>query len=401
LLKIIRKSKDAGDIKAQESRRMLIDADPKIMRLIQQKEDRWYWRWIEKEKRELIIEAMEQSAEINKPFGYPKKLGRKLGDFFGLKRVVDKPKVFNSRIVSKINRHNGAISLTEMVYPRGLKSLFMKIPSISPTSKDYGYFEKKVKNNFITNILNSRNRKKIKFNLIHKYRHLKSSEIYFHLYKKYPYIAIISRHIRTKTDEELYNSILNKIELGKENIGTLKEEIKTFAREDKEILNLFNKILSDTIFRQKFMQDAKQATIELNNYDELNEAFAYFKSYYEGRISKYRFIFPKTQRDYYFQILQKFNNKLMKNNFTKQQAAQIVLNFDTTNIERIEELLKDENQFDEFIIFAKNEPDKREVASKYFALEFLENADLQLKIITREVEEAEKILYEIELESKT
>ena len=118
-----------------------------------------------------------------------------------------------------------------------------------------------------------------------------------------------------------------------------------------------------------------------------DEPFAYFKSWYDRMSEKtIKSVLSGISIDScnYFEDMLNLNNKLKKNGFSKQQAAQIILSFDSSNIDEIGVLLHNEEDFNEFVRFAKTEPDKREVASKYLTLKTAGKSVFEGKIIEEE-----------------
>ncbi|RLG14166.1 MAG: hypothetical protein DRN66_02680, partial [Candidatus Nanohalarchaeota archaeon] len=136
--------------KAQDARQMWIDADSRIMRLLPE-EDKKYWESIEPEEREVILDAMEQSAEIDKPFEYPE--GEKLGDLLGVNRKMNKMRPSDSRVV---DGKEGQIDPFNIVKrPKNGKEI--RISPLPPIIGDKNYFyKKKSRFGFIKNIFNPR-----------------------------------------------------------------------------------------------------------------------------------------------------------------------------------------------------------------------------------------------------
>ena len=131
LIDEIQKIKQKENIKAEDARRMWMKADPKIMRLLPEK-DADNWLSASKEERKLILDATEQSAKIDKPFGYSKKIGEKLKDILGVKRVLNKMRPSDIRIPKEFEVP-GRVSTEEK---KGIKNgKEIKIPPYSPIKK--------------------------------------------------------------------------------------------------------------------------------------------------------------------------------------------------------------------------------------------------------------------------
>ncbi|RLG14072.1 MAG: hypothetical protein DRN66_02890, partial [Candidatus Nanohalarchaeota archaeon] len=118
------------------------------------------------------------------------------------------------------------------------------------------------------------------------------------------------------------------------------------------------------------------------------EAFGYFKNWYDKTWSK-RGIdehskIPEETKNY-FKKMTELHEKLEYIGFSKKEAAQIIQSFNPSNIDEIEKITEDKNYFNEFIKFAESEPDKRDTASKYFAIKFMGKQNLLLDDMTKEL----------------
>ncbi|MCK5176363.1 MAG: hypothetical protein KAQ92_01430, partial [Candidatus Aenigmarchaeota archaeon] len=312
LINEIQKIKQKENLKAEDSRQMWLNADPKIMKLLPE-EDANYWKSIDDEERGLILDAMKESAETDKPSKYPKKLGEKLKDILGVKRVLNKMRPSDIRIPEEFE-FPGSVSNEE---EKGIKNgKEIKIPPYSPIKEGNVWEEEKGPLSQYSNkgVFD----KELKDGLSHELRHQKE---------------LIPKIVDFNNKYSKYDDmILSK-------------------KEEKEIQNEADKD------NEKFLTK--------------DEPFAYFKSWYDRMSEKtIKSVLSGISIDScnYFEDMLNLNNKLKKNGFSKQQAAQIILSFDSSNIDEIGVLLHNEEDFNEFVSFAKTESDKREVASKYLAL---------------------------------